>query len=123
MTLIVNDFLPSGQHGIIDQNAQKITEEVVSVKYGESSFDILYLLFAVFTGILILSKADHKTEKLMGWAALILGMRGRVSPCAQGAQLLCGRGFYCRGRNRQTGNFHNHDCFLCTALLHLAGSL
>ena len=43
------------------------------MKYGESAFDILYLLFAVFSGILILSKADHKTEKLMGWAALILG--------------------------------------------------
>lgn len=43
------------------------------MKYGESAFDILYLLFAVITGILILRKAYTKTEKLMGWAALILG--------------------------------------------------
>ena len=43
------------------------------MKYGESTFDILYLLFAIITGILILCKARSKTEKLMGWAALILG--------------------------------------------------
>ena len=43
------------------------------MKYGESTFDILYLLFAIITGILILTKARSKTEKLMGWAALILG--------------------------------------------------
>ena len=43
------------------------------MKYGESIFDILYLLFAIISGCLILVKAQHKTEKLMGWAALILG--------------------------------------------------
>lgn len=43
------------------------------MKYGESVFDILYLLFAVASGILILKKAHHHTEKLMGWAAVILG--------------------------------------------------
>ena len=43
------------------------------MKYGESAFDILYLLFAVISGILILRRARNKTEKLMGAAALILG--------------------------------------------------
>ncbi len=43
------------------------------MKYGESSFDILYLLFAVISGILILRRAGNKTEKQMGLAALILG--------------------------------------------------
>ncbi len=43
------------------------------MKYGESTFDILYLLFAVIGGCVILAKARNKTEKLMGIAALILG--------------------------------------------------
>ena len=43
------------------------------MKYGESSFDILYLLFAVISGCIILCRARNKTEKLMGLAAVILG--------------------------------------------------
>lgn len=43
------------------------------MKYGESTFDILYLLFAVISGILILRKAGNMNEKRMGLAALILG--------------------------------------------------
>ena len=43
------------------------------MKYGESSFDILYLLFAVISGCVILRKAGNGTEKCMGLAALILG--------------------------------------------------
>ena len=43
------------------------------MKYGESTFDILYLLFAVISGIMIIIKARCRTEKLMGLAALILG--------------------------------------------------
>ena len=43
------------------------------MKYGESSFDILYLLFAVISGCIILRRARNKTEKLMGLAAVILG--------------------------------------------------
>lgn len=43
------------------------------MKYGESTFDILYLLFAIAGGCLILAKARNRTEKLMGASALILG--------------------------------------------------
>ena len=43
------------------------------MKYGESAFDILYLLFAIISGILILRRAKNKTEKQMGLSALILG--------------------------------------------------
>ncbi len=43
------------------------------MKYGESAFDILYLLFAVASGILILRRARNRTERLMGASALILG--------------------------------------------------
>ena len=43
------------------------------MRYGESAFDILYLLFAITGGCLILIKARSKTEKQMGCAALILG--------------------------------------------------
>lgn len=43
------------------------------MKYGESSFDILYLFFAVISGCAILRRARNRTEKLMGLAALILG--------------------------------------------------
>ena len=43
------------------------------MKYGESAFDILYLLFALAAGCVMLAKARGKTEKLMGCAALILG--------------------------------------------------
>lgn len=43
------------------------------MKYGESSFDILYLLFAIVSGCVILFRSRSKTEKMMGAAALILG--------------------------------------------------
>ena len=43
------------------------------MKYGESTFDILYLLFAVISGCLILRRARNRTERQMGLAALILG--------------------------------------------------
>ena len=43
------------------------------MKYGESVFDILYLLFAAGAGVIILIKARNRTERLMGLAALILG--------------------------------------------------
>ena len=44
------------------------------MKYGESSFDILYLLFAVTAGVVILCRARNREEKMMGLAALILGL-------------------------------------------------
>ena len=43
------------------------------MKYGESAFDILYLLFALCAGILILCRRKDKIGKLMGFATLILG--------------------------------------------------
>lgn len=43
------------------------------MKYGESTFDILYLLFAIISGCVMLYGAKNKTGKLMGLAALILG--------------------------------------------------
>ena len=43
------------------------------MKYGESSFDILYLLFAIISGCIILKRAKGMTEKYMGIAALVLG--------------------------------------------------
>ncbi len=44
------------------------------MKYGESTFDIIYLLFALISGIIMLVKAEKKTGKLMGLATLILGL-------------------------------------------------
>ncbi|MCR5353713.1 MAG: hypothetical protein K6D98_05345 [Clostridiales bacterium] len=43
------------------------------MKYGESVFDIVYLLFAVIAGIIILCLRRDKIGKLMGSAVLILG--------------------------------------------------
>lgn len=43
------------------------------MKYGESAFDIIYLLTAVIIAVLILRKARNRTEKWMGLAVLILG--------------------------------------------------
>lgn len=44
------------------------------MKYGESAFDVLYLLTAMVFGVLMLKKARSKTQRLMGAAALILGI-------------------------------------------------
>lgn len=44
------------------------------MKYGESTFDILYLLFAIVCGIAILLRAKDRTGKLMGAAAVTLGV-------------------------------------------------
>ena len=44
------------------------------MKYGESTFDILYLLFAILTGIFILIRHRNKSDALMGTAALVLGL-------------------------------------------------
>jgi len=43
------------------------------MKYGESAFDILYLLFAIGSGCVLLRGAKDRTERLMGAAALVLG--------------------------------------------------
>ena len=43
------------------------------MKYGESLFDVLYLLFAIGSGILILRKADDDAKRYMGYACLVLG--------------------------------------------------
>ncbi len=43
------------------------------MKYGESAFDILYLVFAIVSGCVMLAKARNRTQKLMGLSALILG--------------------------------------------------
>lgn len=43
------------------------------MKYGESFFDIAYLIIAIGIGIYLLAKAGGKLQKLMGAAALILG--------------------------------------------------
>lgn len=43
------------------------------MKYGESTFDILYLLFAILSGILLLVRRKDLNGRLMGFAALILG--------------------------------------------------
>ncbi len=44
------------------------------MKYGESSFDVLYLLFAILCGVMILRHAKDHAGKLMGAAALTLGL-------------------------------------------------
>lgn len=44
------------------------------MKYGESTFDILYLVFAILTGILILIRRRNNNDVLMGTAALVLGI-------------------------------------------------
>ena len=43
------------------------------MKYGESSFDILYLVLVILWGCQILKNARNKTERLMGTSALVLG--------------------------------------------------
>lgn len=43
------------------------------MKYGESIFDILYLLFAVTAGVIIFVKGRTRAEKMMGLASLLLG--------------------------------------------------
>ena len=44
------------------------------MKYGESAFDILYLLFAVAAGIYLVAKSKTKVGKALGIATLILGL-------------------------------------------------
>ena len=43
------------------------------MKYGESTFDILYLVLVILWGCQILKKARNRTERLMGTSALVLG--------------------------------------------------
>ena len=43
------------------------------MKYGESAFDILYLLFAIAAGLIILCRRRDRIGTLMGSATLILG--------------------------------------------------
>ena len=42
--------------------------------YGESIFDILYLIFAVAVGVVILRKARDRRQRLMGIACITLGL-------------------------------------------------
>ena len=43
------------------------------MKYGETAFDILYLFFAISSGIIVLLKRKDSVGKLMGFSALVLG--------------------------------------------------
>lgn len=43
------------------------------MKWGESSFDIAYLIIAVILGIMMISKSKNKLGKLMGVTTLVLG--------------------------------------------------
>ena len=43
------------------------------MKFGESTFDILYLVFAITVGILILIRSKNNKQRLMGAACLVLG--------------------------------------------------
>ena len=43
------------------------------MKYGESTFDIVYLLFAIIIGARILRKRRDAVGRLMGGAVLVLG--------------------------------------------------
>lgn len=43
------------------------------MKYGESSFDILYLILAIYVGIVILVRSKNNKHRLMGIACLVLG--------------------------------------------------
>ena len=43
------------------------------MKYGESAFDLCYLLFALLSGAWLIARARTRTERRMGLAALILG--------------------------------------------------
>ncbi|MBO7631357.1 MAG: hypothetical protein J6S78_03400 [Lachnospiraceae bacterium] len=43
------------------------------MKYGESTFDILYLLFVITAGCIIFRRAKDRTEKIMGISAILLG--------------------------------------------------
>ena len=43
------------------------------MKYGESSFDVIYLLFAIVTGLWILHRRRDRVGLLMGSVVLILG--------------------------------------------------
>ena len=44
------------------------------MKYGESAFDIIYLLFAIIIGFRILRRRKDRIGSLMGSAVLILGV-------------------------------------------------
>ncbi|MBR2701202.1 MAG: hypothetical protein IKE77_03865 [Erysipelotrichaceae bacterium] len=46
------------------------------MKYGESAFDVLYLAFAISSGIIILSKAKSKRERYMDLGSSDIGLRG-----------------------------------------------
>ena len=43
------------------------------MKYGESAFDILYLLIAFAAAVFLLRRRRDRGVWLMGWAVLILG--------------------------------------------------
>ena len=57
--------------GRVSKSSKRFGEK--NDEYGESAFDILYLVFAVVTGILILKKRRDTVGKLMGISVLILG--------------------------------------------------
>ena len=44
------------------------------MKYGESAFDIIYLVFAIVMGVRILRRGKDAAGKMMGLAVLILGI-------------------------------------------------
>ena len=91
--------------------------------YGETIFDICYLLIAIITGIIIYAKSKNKLGKMMGAATLILGIGDSLHLVPRMLDYFVDADFTAAIRNRKTCDFNHNDDILYIYVLYLRKQL
>ena len=93
------------------------------MKYGESAFDILYLLFAIVTGVSILRRRKDRIGTLLGSTVLILGIGDAFHLIPRVINSFSSGDYTAWAGVWQTGHIHYHDGVLSIDVPALAQGL
>ena len=87
--------------------------------YGETIFDICYLLIAIITGIIIYAKSKNKLGKMMGASTLILGIGDSFHLVPRMLDYFVDADFTAAIRNRKICDINHNDDILYIYVLYL----
>ena len=87
--------------------------------YGETIFDICYLLIAIIMGIMILAKSKDKLGKMMGVSTLILGIGDSFHLVPRMLDYFVNADFTAAIRNRKACDINHNDDILYIYVLYL----
>ena len=91
--------------------------------YGETIFDICYLLIAIITGIIIYAKSKNKLGKMMGASTLILGIGDSFHLVPRMLDYFVDADFTAAIRNRKICDINHNDDILYIYVLYIRKQL